>query len=127
MPEPTTPTKTLLLVEDNEVTREGLATVLRRHGYAVREAVNGRQAMEALRAEKPDAILLDMLLPGGEDGWALLTRVRRNPEWRSIPVVIVTGMGIACDAWASALGAQAVVCKPIDTDELVGKLKRFCP
>ncbi len=127
MDEPTAANRSVLIVEDNEVTREGLATILRRHGYSTREAANVGQAVEALRADKPDLILLDMLLSGeGDDGWALLDRLRRNPDWRSIPVVIVTGMGIACDEWGVSLGAQAVLRKPVDADELLLKVKNCC-
>lgn len=120
-------TKSLLIVEDNEVTREGLATILSRQGYSIRGVATGTEAMEAVRAEKPDLILLDMLLSGsGDDGWSVLEKLRRNPEWRSIPVVITTGIRIASEAWAVSLGAQAVVQKPIDTDELLQKIVLFC-
>ncbi len=119
--------KSLLLVEDNEVTREGLSIILSREGYSIRGVANGRQVLEALRAEKPDLILLDMMLSGSsEDGWVLMDKLRRNPEWRSIPVIIVTGIRIACNEWAISLGAQAVVQKPIDTDELLQKIERLC-
>ena len=121
-------TKTLLIVEDNAVTREGLTTILSRQGYSVRGVANGGQALEGLRADKPDLILLDMLLAGsGDDGWGLLDKIRRNPPWRSIPIIIVTGILIASDEWARSLGAQAVVLKPIDTDELLKKVKCLCP
>jgi CheY-like chemotaxis protein len=121
-------TKTLLIVEDNAVTREGLTTILSRQGYSVRGVANSGQAFEALRAEKPNLILLDMLLSGpGDDGWVLLDKIRRNPEWRSIPVIIVTGILVASAEWALSLGAQAVVHKPIDIDELINKVKCHCP
>jgi CheY-like chemotaxis protein len=82
--------------------------------------------VDALRAEMPDLILLDMLLPvGGGNCWGLLNQIRGSPKWQSIPVVIVTALGIACDEWAESLGAQAVVRKPIDSDELVLKLQRY--
>ena len=120
-------TKTLLIVEDNVVTREGLSTILSRQGYSIRGAADGRQAVEALRAEKPNLILLDMLLHGsGEDGWMLLEKFRHNPEWRSIPVIIVTGIIVASEEWAISLGARAVVRKPIDLDELLLKIQRHC-
>lgn len=120
-------TKTLLIVEDNEVTRESLAIILGRQGYSTRGVANSGQAMEALRAETPNLILLDMLLSGsGDDGWMMLDALRRHPEWCSIPVIIVTGIPIASDEWAISLGAKAVVHKPIDTDELLQKIKRHC-
>jgi putative two-component system response regulator len=84
--------------------------------------------MDALRTKKPDLILLDMLLSGpGDDGWGVLDTIRRNPEWHSIPVIIVTGIRIASEDWAISLGAKTVVHKPIDTDELLLKIKHYCP
>jgi two-component system nitrogen regulation response regulator NtrX len=127
MDAPKAQSKSVLIVEDNEVTRESLATLLRRHGYCPRVAANVGQALEALRAEKPALILLDMFLSGGGgDGWALLAKLRRNPDWCSIPVIIVTGMGLACDEWATSLGARGVIRKPIQPDELLLKLKHYC-
>src|SRR5437868_13909160 len=67
--------KTLLVVEDDDVTREGLAIALRQAGYAVVPAANGLEALNALRAgPRPEAILLDMLLPV-LDGWHFLKRL----------------------------------------------------
>ncbi len=122
-----TATKSLLIVEDNEVTREGMATILRRQGYYTREVASGHEAVELLRETRPDLILLDMLLKGdSDDGWGLLGLIRRHPDWRSIPVIIVTGLGVACDEWASALGARTIVRKPIDTDDLLLKIQSHC-
>jgi CheY-like chemotaxis protein len=121
-------TKTLLIVEDNAVTRESLAVILSRQGYSIRGVADSGQALEVLRAQKPDLILLDMLLAGhGDDGWVLLDKIRRNPQWSSIPIIIVTGIGVASEEWAVSLGAQTVVQKPIDTDELLSKIKQHCP
>jgi CheY-like chemotaxis protein len=126
MVELATATKLLLIVEDNDVTRKSLSKFLGRRGYLTREAANGSQALETLCAEQPDLILLDMLLAGhGDDGWALLGKIRRSYEWRSIPVIIVTGMDIACEEWAVSLGAQTVVSKPVDTDELLLKIEHY--
>jgi CheY-like chemotaxis protein len=127
MVEAATATKALLIVEDNDVEREGLATILRHHGYSTREAISSGQALELVRAARPALILLDMLLSGaGDDGWKLLDKLRRHSEWQAIPVLIVTGMSIACHEWAVALGAQAVVLKPINTDELLQRIEQYC-
>jgi twitching motility two-component system response regulator PilH len=119
--------KKLLVVEDNDVQREGLATILSAAGYAIQKAASGTQATESLRAQKPDLILLDMLLPDDRaDGWVVLDQIQRNPEWTSIPVIIMTGLGIASEEWARSLGAVSVVPKPIDTNDLLSKVRYYC-
>lgn len=118
----------LLLVEDNEVEREGLAIILRREGFSVTEAATGNEALAALRAHRPDLLLLDMLLPGSRlDGWSLLDNLRQIPEWSRIPVLIITGLGIANSEWAVSLGARDVVRKPIEADEIVQKIRSLVP
>jgi two-component system response regulator MprA len=115
---------TLLIVEDNEVVREGLAVVLRRAGYAVVPAANGQEALAALRGGlRPDLILLDMLLPT-VDGWRFLDQRRREPALAAIPVVILTGLGVAGPEWASSLGAAGLLRKPVETDELLREVRR---
>src|SRR4051812_2934602 len=86
--------RTLLVVEDNAITREGLAVVLRREGYAVVTAANGREALDCLRAgSAPALILLDMMMPA-HDGWWFLEKRRRDPWLASAPVIITTGVGV---------------------------------
>src|SRR5438876_930728 len=112
--------KTILLVEDNDVEREGLSAILRRKGYSVREAATGDQALASARTERPDVILLDLLLPEGTiDGWAFLDHVRADPRLSDIPVIIVTALTIASFEWSTAHGALDIVKKPIDTRELL--------
>jgi two-component system response regulator MprA len=115
---------TLLLVEDNEVMREGLTVVLRHAGYAVTLAANGQEALSALRGGvRPDLILLDMLVPV-VDGWRFLEQRRRQPALLAIPVVILTGLGVASPEWATALGAAGLLRKPVETEELLREVRR---
>jgi two-component system response regulator MprA len=114
---------TLLIVEDNEVVRARLAVVLRRAGYAVALAANGQEALSALRGGlRPDLILLDMLLPVA-DGWRFLER-RRQPALAAVPVVILTGLGVASPEWATALGAAGLLRKPAETEALLREVRR---
>jgi CheY-like chemotaxis protein len=119
-------TNTVLIVEDNDVEREGLSAVLRREGFSVREAETGDAALTALRTARPNLILLDMLLPDSTiDGWALLSYIQQTPQWSHIPIVIVTGLSIASAEWSQAMGALDVIRKPIDTRQLLDKLRRY--
>jgi CheY-like chemotaxis protein len=116
----------ILLVEDNEVERTGIATILRREGFAVQEAVDGRQALERLQDDRPDLILLDLLLPE-VDGWAFLKRVQQEPGMAAVPILIVTAVAVTSSEWARSMGARDLLNKPIDTDELLKKVRRWCP
>jgi CheY-like chemotaxis protein len=102
--------KTILVVEDDPITRDGFSTALREHGYAVALAANGQEALDYLRNHPaPDLILLAMLTQG-MDGWQFLKA--RDARFASIPVLITTALGIASDLWAVSLGAVGVLHKP---------------
>jgi CheY-like chemotaxis protein len=116
----------LQLVEDDDVTRDVLARVLREEGYLVAEATDGLEALEQLRGGlKPNLILLDMMLPG-LDGWQVLKARDRNPALATVPVLIITAVGIASDAWASSLGAAGLLHKPVEPDTLLAEVERCC-
>jgi two-component system, chemotaxis family, chemotaxis protein CheY len=118
--------KTLLIIEDNDIAREGLAVVLRRAGSTVSLAVNGAEALAQLQVKPlPHLILLDMMLPG-VDGWHFLDLRAREAEWASIPVIITTGLGVSSPEWAVSLGAAGFLRKPIETEELLREVKRWC-
>jgi CheY-like chemotaxis protein len=115
--------KRLLVVEDNDVAREGLGVVLDREGYQVLLASNGQEALDLLRGtERPDLILLDMLLPV-LDGWHFLQRLRREGPQPPIPVIITTAT-ILTGEWARDNGCQGFVRKPFDTDLLLAEIGR---
>jgi CheY-like chemotaxis protein len=79
----------ILLVEDDEPTRETTRDLVVRHGFAVVEAANGREALDRLAEGLPDLILLDLLMPE-MDGFEFLDEVRRRPAWRNVPVIVLT-------------------------------------
>ncbi len=81
----------LLVVEDDDATREMLCRILEGAGWRVREADNGRTAIFRLVEERPALILLDLMMPE-IDGFELIEMLRTNPQWRSIPVVVITAM-----------------------------------
>jgi two-component system response regulator MprA len=115
---------TLLVVEDNEILREGLAAVLRREGCAVALAADGEEALAYLRAKPPpDLVLLDMMMPR-VDGWEFLVERRRNPALAAVPVVITTALSIANAEWATSLGAAGLLRKPVETEALIREVRR---
>ena len=118
------PDKTILIVEDNQIEREGLAVVLERAGYGVVSAANGREALQRLQGKPtPEVMLLDMMM-SEVDGWQLLKLLRQYPALLAMPVIIVTGLGIASLEWARSLGAAGLVRKPVEVEHLKGELIR---
>ena len=79
----------VLVVEDDENTRQLFNTVLSKAGWTVREAENGRQALDDLKKELADVIVLDLMMPE-MDGIEFLEHFKREPEWQGIPVIVVT-------------------------------------
>ena len=77
------------VVEDDDATREMMARTLANDGWNVREAANGRFALDRLREATPDLILLDLMMPE-MDGFEVIAHLRANDAWRPIPVVVVT-------------------------------------
>jgi len=85
----TTPPCPVLLVEDDTATRELIRRTLVAGGWNVREASNGREALTMIQRSRPDLVLLDLMMPE-MDGFEFLEQLRAKPEWRGIPVVVVT-------------------------------------
>jgi CheY-like chemotaxis protein len=84
-------TKSLLLIEDDELTREVFTTILAGQGYCVRAVVDGQEALDFLReGSLPDCILLDLSMPG-LTGRQFCTRQRHHQAWAGVPVVLISG------------------------------------
>jgi CheY-like chemotaxis protein len=116
--------KRILIVEDNDVERAGLTALLQSEGYVVDAAADGRQAFCYLQHTRPNLILLDMLMPRN-DGWYFLENRTRQPEVLSIPVLVVTGLGVASPSWAEEIGADGLVKKPIRIEELLNQVRAY--
>jgi len=113
--------RTILIVEDNDITAGSIAQVLRWEGYRVLVAGDGAAALQLLRrGERPALILLDLMMPG-MDGWEFHRRLSHLPDLSSIPVVVITGIDDAFHGTPS-LQAKAVLTKPFELDRLVALL-----
>ena len=82
----------ILIIEDDKFLRELMVRKLVNDGYEVIEATNGEEGVRTAKAEKPDLILLDLILPG-IDGFESLTRIRKDQETANIPVIILSNLG----------------------------------
>jgi CheY-like chemotaxis protein len=115
--------KRILVVEDNEFTREGMAVVLRRSGCEGTAVAERGEAPALIRGGLlPDLVLLDMMFPG-LDGWYFFTERQRNPAMAAIPVLIQTSLGVASQEWAAGLGACGLIRKPIESALLLEKVR----
>jgi CheY-like chemotaxis protein len=113
----------MLLVEDSEESREGLSRYLRRKGYEILLAVDGRQGVEVARAEVPDLILIDLSLPV-VDGWEATRQLKAGSVTRGIPVIALTAHAMAGDRErALEAGCDDYDTKPIDFSRLLTKIE----
>jgi CheY-like chemotaxis protein len=113
----------VLLVEDNEESRDGLSRRLQRKGYETLLAVDGRQAVDVARAEVPDLILMDMSLPV-LDGWEATRQLKAVPETRIIPVIALTAHAMAGDREkALEAGCEDYDTKPVEFARLLAKIQ----
>jgi len=110
----------ILVVDDEADSREALAELLLKEGYAVVCAENGRLALDCLTGMTPALIILDLMMPV-MSGWEFLAQQKRDPRVRSVPVVVVTGSGLVRD-----VEGDAVVHKPIDFRSLLKVVKENC-
>jgi CheY-like chemotaxis protein len=110
---------TLLLVEDDPITRMYFARVLRAEGHYVVEAADGREAFEKAISIEPDAMVIDLWMPA-VDGLAFLEHARRTTTLQKTPAVIITGDYIVDEARLRRVGElQAIVkYKPVWVEEL---------
>ena len=79
----------ILVVDDDPATRASMRKMLEKHGCRVSEAAHGEEALLSMESDRPTLIFLDLVMPV-MDGFTFADRVRRHPEWRSIPIVVVT-------------------------------------
>jgi CheY-like chemotaxis protein len=84
---------TCLLVEDDPVTRDMVRRTLEKESWVVIEAENGLAALERIVESQPEVILLDLMMPG-MDGFQLISELRKVPQWRTIPIVVITAMDL---------------------------------
>jgi len=113
----------LLVVEDSDVTRECLTAVLRQAGYAVRQAGDGREALNRLWEDPPpDLIVLDMLLPV-LDGWHFLEQLKADARLAAVPIVVTTAT-VLSQEWAATHGCAGFLRKPFEPEDLLAEVRR---
>jgi CheY-like chemotaxis protein len=117
----------ILLVEDNPQNRYLAMFLLERSGYIVAAAVDGRAAIDMAVDLRPDAVLLDIQLPG-MDGYAVARELRSIPALEHTPIIAVTSYAMPGDRdKALAAGCVGYIEKPIDPEGFVAEVERYLP
>jgi len=116
---------TVLIVDDSKTEIMFLTELLQKAGYAVRSAENADDAFKRLAEQKPDLILMDVVMPG-QNGFQLTRTITRDPRWADVPVIMCTSKGQETDrVWGMRQGARDYIVKPVDGDELLAKIRAF--
>lgn len=114
--------KRVLVVDDSATERHVLGEMLSRRGFEVSFADSGEQGVASARDGLPDLILMDVVMPG-LNGFQATRSITRNDSTRHIPIIICTSKGQETDKiWGMRQGARDYVTKPIDAEELLGKI-----
>jgi len=118
--------KTILVVEDDTILRDLISQKLKKDNYEIVEAIDGEEGLKKAKEEKPDIILLDLILPG-IDGFGVLEQIKKDPEIAKIPVVILSNLGQKEEIEKGmSLGATDFLIKAHFTlSEIVVKIKKI--
>jgi DNA-binding response OmpR family regulator len=115
--------KKILVVDDEDDILHFLDLVLREKGYDVATATGGQEALTKAQLERPDLVLLDIMMPQ-MDGWEVLKLLRVDEETASIPVAMLSARTEARDRVQGLQeGAVDYICKPFSLQELIGKIE----
>jgi twitching motility two-component system response regulator PilH len=113
----------ILLVDDSKTELHYMSELLGKSGFSVRTAENGEEAMKRLGEDKPDLILMDVVMPG-QNGFQLTRAISRDPQYADVPIIMCTSKNQETDrVWGMRQGARDYITKPVDADELMAKIK----
>lgn len=113
----------VLVVEDDEMVVEVVTINLEAEGLDVVHASNGTAGLAEVDRERPDLVLLDVMMPD-VDGWTVLSKLRARPDTEKLPVIMLTAKSMPADQVRGYnLGATGYITKPFSADELVEKVQ----
>lgn len=116
--------KKILIIEDDSVLQNAIKTALIKEGFDIQQAFNGNAGMEKIKEDKPDLILLDLVLPG-KDGYHILYELANHENFRSIPVVVLSAVGseTSIEECLSAGAKDYCLKSKHSLDDIVKKIK----
>ncbi len=113
----------VLIVDDSKTELMFLTELLQKNGFAVRTAQGADDAFKRLAEEKPDLILMDVVMPG-QNGFQLTRAISRTPEYADVPIIMCTSKNLETDrVWGMRQGARDYITKPVDESDLMSKIK----
>jgi twitching motility two-component system response regulator PilH len=113
----------VLIVDDSRTMVRALQLILEREGYLTYSAADGVQAIALTKRQRPDVVLMDVVMPN-MNGFEATRALVNNPETASIPVIMMSGTEQVSDrVWGIRLGAKGFLAKPINKDELLTKVR----
>jgi CheY-like chemotaxis protein len=116
----------VLVVDDDRVTREALSNALSAGGYAVAEAADGAAALSHWQSGlAPRLVVLDLMMPV-MDGWQFLAERQKDAALASVPVLVLTAARGIDGSGLRAMGAEDVLQKPVDPDDVLAAVRRYC-
>ena len=120
-------TARVLITEDEPNIVESLAFILKRAGYDVSSVADGEAAVQRLRGDPPDIMILDLMLPK-LNGFDVLKLVKNDARLRALPVLVLSAKGQAHDRQlVEEIGADAFVTKPFSNRDIIEQIGRLCP
>ena len=119
------PVKKILVVDDSPTERAFMTEILSKHGYQVVTAENGEDGIAKAKAELPDLVLMDVVMPG-LNGYQATRTLTRDAATKNIPVIVCTSKGQETDKiWGLRQGALDYLVKPVNPEELLAKIAQI--
>lgn len=113
----------IMIVDDSPTDVQALRTMLEKSGHTVSECTNGNDALPRVKQEKPDVVIMDVVMPG-INGFQATRSLSKDPDTAKIPVVVVSSKNQETDrVWALRQGAREYLVKPVKESDLLGKIK----
>jgi twitching motility two-component system response regulator PilH len=113
----------ILVVDDSKTEIMFMTDLLVKNGFIVRSAENAEDAFKKLAEEKPDLILMDVVMPG-QNGFQLTRAISRDPQFADVPIIMCTSKNQETDrVWGMRQGARDYITKPVDATDLMAKIK----
>ncbi len=113
----------VLIVDDSKTEIMYLTDLLTKNGFSVRSAENAEDAFKKIAEDKPELILMDIVMPG-QNGFQLTRAISRDPMFSDVPIIMCTSKNLETDrVWGMRQGARDYITKPVDANELMAKIK----